>query len=65
MCQVKIDPEIDPKPLIDPKIDPAPSLDYWDLGNTTLAARMGETPFIVACTRAHTGFKSLSLDLLR
>jgi hypothetical protein len=30
-----------------------PLLDRWKLGNTTLSARMGGNPFIVACTRAH------------
>jgi hypothetical protein len=52
LCKIKTDPKVDPKPLIDPKIDPKPSLDYWELGKTTFAARMGENPFIVACTRA-------------
>ena len=51
LCKIKIDPKVDPKPLIDPKIDPKPSLDYWKLGNTTLAARMGENPFIVGLLR--------------
>jgi hypothetical protein len=36
-----------------PLRSPAPNLPNPSLGNTTLAARMGENPFIVACTRAN------------
>ena len=49
---------IKPKcPLCSGNMSPKPLLARWksvaDVGNMTLQARMGENPFIVACTRAH------------